>query len=106
MIEPPAPVVATPIANVVVATAATFTPTSRAPSGFTALARIARPVHVRERNIHRATSTPIATRQPYTCALGRNSSPTVNDWLKYGGRTACDVLPHTSPITPSSTSAS
>jgi hypothetical protein len=26
--------------------------------------------------------------------------------LKYGGRIACDVLPQTSPITPSSTSAS
>src|SRR3954454_5823265 len=85
MIEPPAPVVATPTANVIVATAATLTPTSRAPCGFAALARIARPVHVRVRKTHSATSTPTATRHPYTCALGRNSSPTWKDWLKYGG---------------------
>src|SRR4051812_46601007 len=88
-----------------VATAATFTPTSRAPCGLTALARIARPVQVRVRNSHRPTSTPIATRQPYTCAFGKNSSPARKDWLKYGGGVAGDVVAPTTPLPPSSTSA-
>jgi hypothetical protein len=58
------------------------------------------------RNAHSATSTPTATRQPKTCALGRNSSPTVKLWLKYAGRMACEVLPQMRPMSPSSTSAS
>ena len=53
-IEPPAPALATPTANVSADTDATFTPTSSAPCGLTALARIARPSQVRVRTRYSA----------------------------------------------------
>ena len=59
-----APAAATPTANVNAATPPTFTPTSAAPWGLTALARIARPSHVRVRITYNAPSTIAATAKP------------------------------------------
>jgi hypothetical protein len=82
MSEPPAPVVATPIANVSAATAAVSTPMSCAPAGFCDAARIARPSQVRVSSSQRSASTTIAVAQAYSRAVFTKIGPTLNDSLK------------------------
>src|SRR5919198_2599120 len=85
MSEPPAPTVATPIANVIAETRTMSMPTSSAPCGFTAAALIARPLQLRARNSHSPARTTTASPQAYTCAFGSTMSETWKDWVKYGG---------------------
>src|SRR3712207_7450521 len=80
-------------------------PTSSAPAGLIAAARMARPSQVLVSTKPSTTSTRTATSPPYTCDFGRNNPPTVNDSSAYPGRIAVEVLPQTVPMTASSTIA-
>src|SRR5690606_11790483 len=104
-IAPPAPAAATPSANARAATEGTRTPTSSAPLGLTAAARIARPSQVLASSRTSVISTTTASTPPYTWALGRNSPANRNDSSTYAGRIAVEVFPQTVPIAASITSA-
>src|SRR3712207_7479544 len=68
-IEPPVPAVAVPIAKDNAATEDAPMPTSAAPDGFCAVARIARPVHVRFSTRSEEHTSELQSRQYLVCRL-------------------------------------